>query len=215
MIYGHIAASTGRTAYLIPLCRTLDEVGKQYDGVVALPSPLVYLSDLAKYWNEHGNRTLASEYAEEMLTDNIAFTVQGSVLHNSLRDFIGRHRQDIEALTTLLKLGGSSLPTVILQRNKPSAFDGDLEDIDPDLRQRLRTICAFKNNRRVHTDVSIAEYKYPRHTGVEDDVQLAAHEEAVYRRPLVEKNSALEPERTSTLGSFNDLMECYSTPLEI
>jgi len=185
------------------------EVRKQYDGVTALFSPLVRHFDLEQYRNGHGNQTLASNCAKEVLTDDTASSLRGSVLNNSLRDLIERYRQDAEASIAPSGLRGNNPPATILQRHKSSAFDDGLENSDQGLRQRVRTIDAFEENLSTPTNASVEQHKRPRYTVIGNDIQPTAQEEAMHRRRLVGRKKARGVERTSTLDIVSNLGNLY------
>lgn len=126
---------------MIPLSHMLKEIGTHHGGVAVLPSPLVYLAELAKYWKKQNNDNLASRFADAMMVENPAFDLPGSWLHNCLHDLIIRYREDRPALTALLKICGKNLPTTLTMDNTFEKYVGEITELEDHLRWRVQAIC--------------------------------------------------------------------------
>ncbi|THW62045.1 hypothetical protein D6D19_09868, partial [Aureobasidium pullulans] len=141
IVYGHITAFSERDGYLIPLSHMLKEIGAHHRGFAVLPSPLVYLADLAKYWSDRDNDDLASRFAGEMMIHDSAFDSPGSWLHNCFQDLIVRYRTDKTALIALLKISGKNLPTLLTMDKDFEKYVESVAGLDEHLRWKLRAIC--------------------------------------------------------------------------
>ncbi|KAH0175422.1 hypothetical protein KCU67_g211, partial [Aureobasidium melanogenum] len=118
----------------------LRDIGKIHGGVAVLPSPLVYLADLAKYWKDQNDDSLASKFASAMMVDNPAFDLTSSWLHNCLHDLTKRYRGSV-ALIALLKMCGKDLPTRLTMDNDFRKYVEGLEEVDYNLRCKIQDIC--------------------------------------------------------------------------
>ncbi|THV86574.1 hypothetical protein D6D29_01432 [Aureobasidium pullulans] len=141
IVYGHITAFSERDGYLIPLSHMLKEIGAHHRGFAVLPSPLVYLADLAKYWSDRDNDDLASRFAGEMMIHDSAFDSPGSWLHNCFQDLIVRYRTDKTALIALLKISGKNLPTLLTMDKDFERYVESVAGLDEHRRGKLRAIC--------------------------------------------------------------------------
>jgi ankyrin repeat protein len=121
-VYGHISAFSAEIGYLIPLVNILEELSEHHGGGAVLPSPLGCLADLASYWSEQNDDSLASTFAEEMMSDNACDSSNGSLLHDSLRDLIRRHLDEKEVMMALFKTWGRNLPDILIQPQLPVDF---------------------------------------------------------------------------------------------